>query len=942
MKIKSKRIGKKLATAFFAFALASTITLPVQAFAENPTSSAEQQSTASLQTNETPENNDAASSSTKNSKTSEQTFNVQFKAVNDSGDALNETAFEIKAKDGNTLTADSHVSLAAGSYTVSESQTPSGYQTPKAVDFTLDADGNVTVNGKVAKDRTISIVNEKDADTTTSAKSGSKASKASSASGSSSSSTSAATAHALKSSKKATLKTQTAGSDASAHMHATITTNNDTYEAGTTAIVTFKYTLDRGSVSTGDYVIVTIPSSIASKVRFSLNSQHFSGSEDLGNGQYKLTFGSGIESGISGSFNAYVTANSVDATTPGTISAGDASKTITIVPSGSPSGTGTYTDTIMKDGFENDGVSYGGYDYSEGYGNNAAQIGIADLTNGGTFKYRLCINDKKGNISNVTVVDRIPDGMTLNLSKSIEVTDQATGKTIDPSNYSIEIDGQTLTFKYPGSTSSTIQVNYWVDIPAESNTSKYTNTATITYAQNAEIHQEHRNYVLQGTDNNASNGEKSVDKSIISTDPDDQFVTYTIKFWNSNGFAAGEINLTDELDSHVSFVSADESDYFSIEQDASDPHKIKITNTKAIESSTTTYVRFMVDMSNVPVGYTVKNSVGGNTTKTTKYGGGLTLDATKQIDGKGSGLAAGQFSFQLLSVDGTVLQTKTNDADGNIAFDGISYNTSDVGKTFTYKVKEVSGDDTSYTYDSSVYTVTVAPQLETDSDGSPTGNIIATPSISKDGTAVDSMTFNNTSNTGSLRLTKTSTGHETPASAEFAISGPGGWNRTVTYAELQGGSIVLDGLPVGTYTVKESGADVDGWTLSVGGDATAEVTKGGTAELSLENAYTQDKENPTPNNNSGNHHTPTGTDTTKSKQGNKAKDTDNPKLTKASTQNTSSSASTEETASASSGMPETGDSTDMAFWPLMFAAAGAAGILVLANRRRNKDGSKDA
>ncbi|MGI6535046.1 MAG: Spy0128 family protein [Eggerthellaceae bacterium] len=510
-------------------------------------------------------------------------------------------------------------------------------------------------------------------------------------------------------------------------MHATITTNNDTYEAGTTAIVTFKYTLDQGSVSTGDYVIVTIPSSIASKVRFSLNSQHFSGSEDLGNSQYKLTFGSGIESGISGSFNAYVTAKNVDATTPGTISAGDASKTITIVPSGSPSGTGTYTDTIMKDGFENDGVSYDGYDYSEGYGNNAAQVGVADLTNGGTFKYRLYINDKKGNISNVTVVDRIPDGMTLNMSKSIEVTDQATGKAIDPSNYSIEIDGQTLTFKYPGSTSNTIQVNYWVDIPAGSNTSKYTNTATITYMQNGETHQEHRNYVLQGTDNNASNGEKSVDKSIISTDPDDQFVTYTIKFWNSNGFAAGEINLTDELDSHVSFVSADESDCFSIEQDASDPHKIKISNTKAIDSSTTTYVRFMVDMSNVPVGYTVKNSVGGNTTKTTKYGGSMTLDATKQIDGKSSGLTAGQFSFQLLSSDDTVLQTKTNDADGKISFDRISYNASDVGKTFMYKVKEVSGDDASYTYDPSVYTVTVTPQLETDSDGNPTGNIIATP-----------------------------------------------------------------------------------------------------------------------------------------------------------------------------------------------------------------------
>ncbi|WP_058985409.1 Spy0128 family protein [Hugonella massiliensis] len=317
----------------------------------------------------------------------------------------------------------------------------------------------------------------------------------------------------------------------------------------------------------------------------------------------------------------------------------------------------------------------------------------------------------------------------------------------------------------------------------------------------------------------------------------------------------------------------------------------------------------MVDMSNVPVGYTVKNSVGGNTTKTTKYGGGLVLTAKKTIDGNGTP-KDGQFAFQLVSDNDTAIQTKRCDGTGAITFDEISYSISDVGKTFTYQVKEAPGDDASYTYDSSVYTVTVTPQLETDSDGNPTGIIIATPSISKAGTAVDGMAFDNTSNTGSLRLTKTSTGHETPASAEFAISGPGGWSRTVTYGELQGGSITLDGLPVGTYTVKESGADVAGWTLSVGGDATAEVTKGGTAEVSLENAYTQD--------------------------------TGSLRLTKTSTQSTSNSASTVETPSSSSSVPETGDSVGMASWPLALIAASAAGALLLASRRRNKGGDKNA
>lgn len=408
-----------------------------------------------------------------------------------------------------------------------------------------------------------------------------------------------------------------AGTDVTSHVHTQISVANDTWEAGVTSIVSFKYTLDRGAIHAGDYAIVTIPEDIASKVSFSLNSQHFSGKEDLGGGRYKVIFGDGIESGLSGSFSAFVTAVSKGTSSTGSISLGEASKKITVAPQGPSSvGSGKSTDTIMKDAVDNPGVSYGGYDYSDLA--SAAQIGTADLTNGGSFKFRLYINRKEGDISQVTVNDRIPDGMTLDEDKGIQVTDWDTGKTIDPSLYSWDMDQQNLVFKYPGSFSNHILVTYWATVPTGSNTSKFTNTATITYTENGEVHQEHKSYVLQGSANNASNGEKSVDKSEITTDPDDQIVTYTIKFWNSNGFSENEINLTDDLDSHVKFLSAEDNEYFSIKQDKDDPQKIHISNTKAIDGSTTTYVRFTVDMSDVPVGYTVKNSVGGNTTKTTK------------------------------------------------------------------------------------------------------------------------------------------------------------------------------------------------------------------------------------------------------------------------------------------------------------------------------------
>jgi hypothetical protein len=540
------------------------------------------------------------------------------------------------------------------------------------------------------------------------------------------------------------------GRDVSSNFHATITTENDTYESGVTTVVSVKYTIDQNSADAGDYVIITVPQDLVSRCTFSLNPQHFSNYQDLGNGQYKLILSDGIASGLAGSFSMAVTfQNSGE----GTITAGDGSKIITVVASGSPPGSAVHTDTIAKDAIENPNVSYGGYDYSDGYGDHAAQIGITDLSNGGTFKYRLFINDKEADISDATVVDSLPDGMTLSQSKEIEVLDQATQTEIDPSLYSIEITGQTIRFHYYGTLSKRLQVNYWVDIPSGSNAAKYTNTATVTYTQNGEPHQEHRNYVLCGTKNSAANGEKSVDKSIISTDPEDQYVIYTIKFWNSNGFDAGEINLNDVLDPHVRFVSADVNDYFSIAQDPDDSQKIRITNTKAINGSMTAYVRFMVDMTNVPVGYTVKNTVGGNTTKTTKYDGGFTVTAKKTIN-QAEIPADGQFYFQLLSSDGTILQTKSNDGEGNITFDRISYTKDDVGKTYEYQVREVSGEDTDYDYDDSVFTVTVTPKLEYDSSGNPTGKIVANHVFKKGTRAVDEIVFNNTRAVTSVKVKK--------------------------------------------------------------------------------------------------------------------------------------------------------------------------------------------
>ena len=63
------------------------------------------------------------------------------------------------------------------------------------------------------------------------------------------------------------------------------------------------------------------------------------------------------------------------------------------------------------------------------------------------------------------------------------------------------------------------------------------------------------------------------------------------------------------------------------------------------------------------------------------------ISASKILEG--AELKNGEFNFQLLDETGKVLQTKQNAADGTVAFDAISYSEAEVGKTFTYTIKEV-------------------------------------------------------------------------------------------------------------------------------------------------------------------------------------------------------------------------------------------------------------
>ena len=579
--------------------------------------------------------------------------------------------------------------------------------------------------------------------------------------------------------------------DVSEHFHAIITTKKDTYTSGETALVAIRYTVDQKTVSPGDYVIVTIPEDIASGASFSYSSQHFSGMEYLGNGQYKLIFGADAASSLAGSMSIRVN-TSAETTTTDIITVGDGEKEITVVGSGSgQSGDTSFPDeAIMKDGLGNTGMSYGGYDYSD---DPPAQIGIFDSSVDNDFTYRLYINRKNVTMTNVTVTDTLPDGMYFVGASTVVCykMDPTTMTTTDEilSGAVISISGQNLSV-YLGDIDYPVEIQYQVHVPVQ--TSVYLrNHSEITYTQDGTTYQEHQDYIAQGDDYSAVNGIKRVDKTIISDDPSDQWVTYTIEFWNENGFATGEISLIDDLDDYVTFLYAENNEYFELTVDENDPSILHIANIKEIPGGTHVYETFVCDFSGVPIGHTVFNTAGGNTTITAKIRAIFALTATKAVDG----LAPREgeiFTFKLMDQNRRVLQTVPSDENGKVSFQELHYGVEDLGKTFTYYVaEEIPSEDNSFLYDTSEYVVVVTVGEAADEDG----NIPVTVSISKNGTAIDGVSFNN----------------ERPAIEKTRVSGSKIWNDADNQDGKRPESIIVnlyaDGVKIDSKTVTAE----DGW-----------------------------------------------------------------------------------------------------------------------------------
>ena len=220
----------------------------------------------------------------------------------------------------------------------------------------------------------------------------------------------------------------------------------------------------------------------------------------------------------------------------------------------------------------------------------------------------------------------------------------------------------------------------------------------------------------------------------------------------------------------------------------------------------------------------------GNTfnNKFTPNAANATIELDKALSGRD--LVDGEFSFELYE-GSNKLQTTTN-KNGKISFDSISYK--EVGE-HTYTVKEVKGNDSTITYDSSEKQVTV--KITKDGDNLKTEVVYP-----------ESKTFNNTftpkETSATIELDKALSGRDL-VDGEFSFELYEGSNKLQTTTN-KNGKVAFDSISykeVGehTYTIKEvKGEDSTIAYDSTAKEVTVKVTRDGD-NLKTEVVYPESK-----------------------------------------------------------------------------------------------------
>ena len=164
----------------------------------------------------------------------------------------------------------------------------------------------------------------------------------------------------------------------------------------------------------------------------------------------------------------------------------------------------------------------------------------------------------------------------------------------------------------------------------------------------------------------------------------------------------------DILFNPVSFNEAGTFTYTIVEQKPATPESA-ITYDESVHTVTVTVTKDATGQLNADVQYDGKKDTptftNTYTPPTPPTPSEKQITTSKILEGRD--LQGGEFSFNLLDENGTVLQTKQNAADGTVTFDAIAYTEAMIG-THKYTVKEiVPGDKANIQYDEGQVDVTV-------------------------------------------------------------------------------------------------------------------------------------------------------------------------------------------------------------------------------------------
>ena len=228
---------------------------------------------------------------------------------------------------------------------------------------------------------------------------------------------------------------------------------------------------------------------------------------------------------------------------------------------------------------------------------------------------------------------------------------------------------------------------------------------------------------------------------------------------------------------------------------------------------------------------------GDFTFKNASKTGSIVLKATKKM----AKLAKGTYSFQLLDQDNKVLQTKTNNENGEITFDTINYNASNLGY-INYKIREVIGSDETINYDTHTEEITVFIE----DDG--TDNLKVYSETDEDGLVFENTSKRNPKGQIELSGTKVLNGKKIQKN-QFEFELKEGNTVIDTKENDEEGKITFkkieynyDDLGTHTYEISEKGIAPQGYTYDTHTETvTVLVEDQGTDELKVTPTYDSDK-----------------------------------------------------------------------------------------------------